>query len=135
MIQAYSSNIAVAANSVCPYNNVVIDKGCSDALVGAGTIQFNRCGVYLVECDGFCEPSAAGTVSFQLYKNGQAQPQAISSFTGTTGSIGTFGFKTFVQCPNNNTKCCCTSPTTVQVMTGDTAVEGLYINVCVAKIC
>lgn len=135
MIQAYSSNITVATNAVCPLNSAVIDKGCADTLAGAGTIELNRCGVYLVECDGFCEPSAAGVVSFQLYKNGLPQPQAITSFTGTTGNIGAFGFKSLVQCSSNNTNCCCTSPTNLQIMTGDTAVEGLHINVCVTKIC
>lgn len=135
MLQAYSSNIDVAANAVCPLNSAVIDKGCAETLAGAGTIELNRCGVYLVECDGFCEPAAAGLVSFQLYKNGVAQPQAISSFTGTTTNVGAFGFKTLVQCASNNTNCCCTSPTNLQIMTGDTAVTGLHINVCVTKIC
>lgn len=135
MIQAYSSNIAVAANAVCPLNSTTIDKGCAENLSGAGTIQLNRCGVYLVECDGYCEPSAAGTVSFQLYKNGLPQPQAISSFTGTAAVVDTFGFKTLVQCANNNTNCCCSSPTTLQILNGDTAVENLHINICVTKIC
>ena len=64
MLQAYSSNIDVAANAVCPLNSAVIDKGCAETLAGAGTIELNRCGVYLVECDGFCEPAAAGLVSY-----------------------------------------------------------------------
>lgn len=34
-----------------------------------------------------------------------------------------------------NKYCCCTSPTTLQVVTGDVAVEGLHINVCVTRIC
>ena len=135
MFQGYSTNVDVAANAVCPLNSVVIDKGNAEQLVGAGTIQLNRCGVYLVECDGYCTPTAATEVSFQLYKNGLPQPQAISAFTGVADTIGVFGFKTFVQCANNNTNCCCSSPTTLQIMNGDTAVEGLHINVCVAKIC
>lgn len=135
MLQAYSSNITVAANAVCPLNSAVIDKGNAESFAGAGTIELNRCGVYLVECDGYCTPSAATEVSFQLYKNGLPQPQAISAFTGVVDTIGTFGFKTLVQCATNNTNCCCTSPTNLQIMNGETAVEGLHINVCVTKIC
>ena len=134
MLQAYSTNITVAANSTCPFNNVTIDKGCADNFAGAGTIQLNKCGVYLVECDGYCEPSAAGDVVIQLYKNGLAQPQAISSFTGTTGNVETFGFKTLVQCDSNNTCCCCTSPTVLQIMTGDIGIQNAHINICVTKI-
>lgn len=135
MLQAYSSNITVAANSTCPFNNVVLDKGCAEQFAGAGTIQLNRCGVYLIECDGYCEPSEAGIVTVQLYKNGLPQPQAISSFTGTTGNLETFGFKSLVQCNTNNTSCCCTSPTTLQIMIGETAIQNAHINVCVTKIC
>ena len=135
MLQTYSTNIAVAANAACPFNNTIVDKGCSEKVTGAATIQLNRAGVYLVECDGYCAPTAEGLVTFQLTRNGIAQPQAISSFTGTVGTTDTFGFKTFIQCPNNNTNCCCTSPTTLQVVTGDVAVEGLHINVCVTRIC
>jgi len=30
MLQVYSSDLAVAANTVFPFNNVVMDKGCAE---------------------------------------------------------------------------------------------------------
>lgn len=135
MLQAYSTNVDVAANTVYPLNNVTLDKGCGENLSGNSTIQLNQRGVYLVEVDGFANPGAAGLVSAQLFVNGVAYPQAISSFTGTVDTVDTFGFKTFVQVSTNNCNCnCCSSPTILQIMNGDVAVTGSHINVIVTKI-
>lgn len=135
MLQAYSSNVSIAANAACPFNNVVLDKGCAEALSGNSTIQLNRCGVYLVEFDAYCTPAAAGLVSFQLYKDGVAQPQAVSSFTGTAATVDACSFKTFVQVSQNNTNCCCSSPVILRVNNGVTAVNDAHVNICVTKIC
>ena len=135
MVQAYSSNLSVAANAAYPLNNVVIQKGTSAVTVGAGTIQLNQKGIYCVECDGFATPAAATVVSTQLYVNGLARPDAISGFTGITDTQGTFGFRAYVQVSENNTKCCCTAPTTLQFMNGVTDVTGAHINVTVGKLC
>ena len=102
MLQAYSSNLAVDANSVFPFNNVVVDKGCAEALSAPATIQLNKMGVYLVEMDGFATPEAATEVTVQLIVNGVAQPQAISSFVpASITDARTFGFKTFVRVLEN----------------------------------
>lgn len=137
MLQAYSSNLAVDANSVFPFNNVVVDKGCAEALSAPATIQLNKMGVYLVEMDGFATPEAATEVSVQLIVNGVAQPQAISSFVpASITDARTFGFKTFVRVLENNCNCnCLTSPTTLQFMNGNTAVSDAHINVVITKIC
>ena len=74
MLQAYSSNLAVEANAVIPFNNVVLDKGNAESLSAPGTFQLNQRGVYLVEMDGFATPDAATAVSIQLMVNGVAQP-------------------------------------------------------------
>lgn len=136
MLQAYSTGLAVAANAVYPLNNVILEKGCSVTLSAPGTIQLNKRGVYLVECDGFATPAAATLVSTQMFVNNVAQPQAISSFTGVASSADTFGFKTFVQVAEDNcSNCCYTAPTTLQFRNGATAVTDARINVCVSKIC
>ena len=135
MLQAYSSNLAVAANAAFPFNNVTVDKGCSDTLSAPASIQLNKRGVYLVEVDGFATPAAATLVSVQLYVNGVAQPQATSSFTGVVAAVDTFSFKTFVQVTENNCNCNCTSsPTVLQVINGDTALTDAHINIVVTKI-
>ena len=53
MLQAYSSNLTMAANAAFPFNNITVDKGCADNLTAPATIQLNARGVYLVEVDGF----------------------------------------------------------------------------------
>ena len=136
MLQVYSSNLAVDANTVFPFNNVVMDKGCAENLSAPATIQLNKAGVYLVEMDGFATPDAATAVSVQLVVNGVAQPQAITSFVpASITDARTFGFKTFVRVLENNCQCnCLTSPTTLQFINGDTAVSEAHINVVITKI-
>ena len=136
MLQVYSDNLTVAENTVFPFNNVVMDKGCGEALSAPATIQLNKQGVYLVEMDGFATPDAATEVSVQLYVNGVAQPQAITSFVpATVTDTRTFSFKTFVRVLQNNCNCnCLTAPTTLQFMNGDTALSDAHINVVITKI-
>ena len=136
MLQVYSSNLAVTANTVFPFNNVVVDKGCAESLSAPATIQLNKQGVYLVEMDGFATPDAATEVSVQLIVNGVAQPQAISTFVpAAITDTRTFGFKTFVRVLENNCPCnCLTSPTTLQFMNGETALSDAHINVVITKI-
>ena len=136
MLQVYSSNLAVTANTVFPFNNVVMDKGCGEQLSAPATIQLNKQGIYLVEMDGFATPDAATEVTVQLYVNGVAQPQAISTFVpAAITDTRTFGFKTFVRVQENNCPCnCLTAPTTLQFMNGNTALSDAHINVVVTKI-
>lgn len=136
MLQVYSSNLAVTANTVFPFNNVVLDKGCGETLSAPATIQLNQRGIYLVEMDGFATPEAATEVSVQLMVNGVLQPQAITSFVpASVTDTRTFGFKTFVRVLENNCNCnCLTSPTTLQFMNGDTDIADAHINVVITKI-
>lgn len=135
MLQGYSSNLDVAANSAFPINNVTVDKGCGEALSGPTSVQLNQRGVYLVEVDGFGTGAAAGANTVQLYVNGVAYPQAISSFTTAAATIDSFGFKTLVQVANNNCPCnCVASPTILQVLNGAQALTEGHINIVVTKI-
>lgn len=136
MLQAYSSNLSIAENTAFPFNNVTLDKGCGEALSAPATIQLNKRGVYLVEVDGFGTGAGADTDTIQLYVNGVAQPQAISSFTTAAATISNFGFKTFVQVNENNCPCnCLTSPTVLQVLNGAAELTAAHINIVVTKIC
>lgn len=136
MIQVYSTNLTVEANSAFPFNNLVVDKGCGAVLSAPATIQLNKRGIYLVEVDGFATPDAATEVSVQLYVNGVAQPQAISSFVpASITDARTFGFKTFVRVLENNCNCnCLSSPTTIQCMNGTTALSDAHINMVISQI-
>ena len=136
MLQAYSSNITIAADSAIPFNNVVIDKGCAEILSAPATIQLNRRGVYLVEFDGFGTSSAVDDIIIQLYVNGVAQPQAQSQATTTAGNISNFGFKTLVQVSENNCNCnCYTSPTLLQVRATGSDLTDAGANIVVTKLC
>ena len=135
MLQAYSSNLTMDATTAFPFNNIVIDKGCAERLSAPATIQLNQRGVYLVEVDGFATGSAAGEGTVQLYVNGVALPQAISSFTTAAADISNFNFKTFVQVSENNCNCnCFSSPTVLQVMNGTQELTAAHINIVVTKI-
>jgi hypothetical protein len=125
MLEVYSLNVTAAAGAAFPLTSETIQKGCTAELVGAGSIQLNKCGVYMVAVNG----SAAAASTIQLNKNGVLQPQAQS--TGTSPA-----FVTLVQVPQNNTNCCCTSPVTLTVVNPTDASETLTsLNVVVTKVC
>ena len=65
MLEAYSLNVTVPAESAIPFNNVSLQKGCTAILSGAATIQFNKCGIYMVEVDA----SSAAAATIQLFKD------------------------------------------------------------------
>lgn len=123
MLEAYSSNITVVADQAIPFNNLALKKGCTAELVTPTTIQFNKCGVYMVDCN----VSAAAASTIQLYKSGAAEPQAVS--TGTTPS-----FNTLVVVETDNSNCPCVIPTTIQVSC-DTAGTLTNADIVVTKVC
>lgn len=124
MLQAYSLNVEVAADTAIPFNSASANKGCADVLVSPTTIELNKRGVYLVMFNSSLE--AATTV--QLTKDGVAQPQAQS--TGTNPN-----FSTLVQVDRDTCGCCCSSPTTLQIKnTGDAAATFIDCNVVVIKL-
>ena len=125
MLEAYSLDVTVPADTAIPFNNVTIQKGCTAIHSAPNTIQLNKKGVYMISCDG----SSATATTIQLYKDGVAQSQAQG--TGTTP-----GFVTLVQVDKDNSNCCCSSPTLLQILNAGTA-EATFtnINVCVTKVC
>lgn len=136
MLQAYSSNIDIAANAPIPFNNVVVDKGCAERLTAPASIELNQRGVYLVKVNGFGTGGAAGDATIQLYVNGTPQPQAQSQFTVAAGDIYNFEFNTLLQVANNNCNCnCYSAPTVLQVWAGEQPLTDGYVNVLVTKLC
>ena len=125
MLEAYSLNATVAANTAIPFDNVTIEKGCTAKLTSPSTISLNKRGVYMVSVDA----SSATTPTIHLYKDGVAQAQA-------QGTGGTPAFTTFVQVTHDNCGCCCSSPTVLQVLNaGDAEATFTNVNICVSKLC
>lgn len=122
MLEAYSENVTVTANSAIPFQNVSMKKGCTAGLSGTSTVELNKCGVYMVSVSA----SATESATIQLFKNGVAQPQA--------QSIGTSPcFITLVPVSENNSFCPCTAPVSLQI-TSDTATTFTNVNVTVTKV-
>ena len=122
MLEVYSTNVEVAAETAIPFQNVSLKKGCTAELSGTSTIKLNKCGVYMVSCDA----SAEASTTIQLYKDGVAQPQAQS--TGITPS-----FVTLVQVPENNSNCPCASAVSLQVV-NTTATTFTDCNAVITKV-
>lgn len=122
MLEAYSINTDVAANAPIPFQNVSIKKGCTAELSGTSTIILNKCGVYMISCDGV----TSAVTTMQLYKDGIAQPQAQS--TGQS-----LGFVTLVQVPENNSCCPCATGTSLQVV-NETVTTYDNVNIVVTKV-
>ena len=122
MLEAYSLNVAVGADTAIPFNSVSLEKGCTTVLQSPTTIQFNKCGVYMIAFDS----TASASTTVQLSKDGVLQPQAQS--TGTQPN-----FVTLVQVTENNTCCPCSSPTVCQLI-NTTAATFTTANVVVTKL-
>lgn len=138
MIEAYSTNVAVAANQPVPFNSVSIAKGCSVVQRSAATFLFNECGVYELSFDasGAISGAEAADIVLQLYKNGVPQPQAQAQANSSAATdIENLSFTTLVQVPNDNSNCCCVTPTTVQIMNGAVAVLLNNANITITKKC
>lgn len=135
MLEVYSLQLDVAEGAAIPLNNVSIQKGCTAVHSAPATIQLNKCGVYMVSLDASAEADEAGDIVIQMTKNGVLQPQAQSTATGAVGEIDTLSFVTLVQVNENNSPCCCSSPTLLQFMNTGVGVTYPNVNVCVTKIC
>lgn len=136
MINAYSSNVSVAANAAVPLNTVAIVKGNTATLTGASTINLNKCGVYMVEVNATAIAAAAGDITLELLVNGVAQPQTVTTVAASdTTSANALSFETLVQVQNNNGPCACNAPTTITVQNIGEGVTLSNVNVVVTKLC
>ena len=122
MLEIYSTDLGITADTYVPFQNVALKKGCTAELSGTNTITLNKCGVYMVSVDA----SATVATTLQLYKDGIAQPQAQA--TGTNPS-----FVTLIQVSENNSCCPCASGTDLQIMNGTETVL-TDINCTITKV-
>lgn len=132
MLEVYSKNVTVAEDSDVPFNNAKLIKGCYESLLGAGSLQFNHCGVYHLTCNG--SVSGTGDLTIQVNKNGVPQPETVTPITGTADADIPFAIDTFIQVPNSG-RCCCQTP--VEITIHNAGVEAVFalIDVKVVKVC
>ena len=136
MLELYSLNINVDQNSAIPLNNTSIFKGTTATHNAPATIELNKAGVYMIHCNASVTPAAAGTVGIQLAKNNVLELGSSSIATGVAAQTTTLGIDALVQVRDNNTCCCNTSPTTIQIM-NISQVETTFpvVKVVVTKLC
>lgn len=130
MIELYSNNVVAATNASVPFNTITLKKGCSTVESGTSSVNLRQNGIYLVSVNASALAQAAGDVSIQLYVNGQAQPQAFASATGTTTDIVNLSFMTLVQVCDCNCK-----PTVLTVMNTAQTATFDNVNLVAYKIC
>ena len=136
MIELYSLNVEVDQNGSIPFDSIKLAKGCTAIPVSAGTVQFNKSGVYMVDVSASITPAAAGDVSIQLVRDGIAEPGSISTATGAADQTSTLGFTTLVQVNKNNNPCnCTTNPTTIQLINTGQAGTFPIVRMVVTKVC
>lgn len=133
MLEVYSQNVEVLADSSIPLNTVVLEKGCTAVRTGNASIALNKAGVYMVAVSA--SAVGAGELSIQLEKEGIPQAQAISSATGTAATTVPLGFTTLVQVRRDNSGCCFASPTVIDIRNIGVAATFDQIDVVVTKIC
>ena len=135
MLELYSLNVEVGANGSIPLNNIDLAKGQTAVHSAPATVQLNKSGIYMVDVSASITPAAAGDVGIQLVKNGTADLGSISTATGAAGQTTTLGFTSLVQVKENNTCCCNTSPTTLQLINTGQAATFPVVKMVVTKLC
>ena len=134
MLELYSENVSVNANSDIPLNEVSLLKGNCATTQGASSIVLNTRGVYRVSVNANVNLAAAGVASIQLKVNGKVVENAIAQATADASDIYNLSFETYVQVTsNNNPNCVCSVPTVISVTTGDDAETFNLIDVKVFK--
>lgn len=110
MLDTYSQNISVTADTIIPFNTNALRKNCtvmhSD---GSTAIKLARPGVYAVYFNATGTTTDAGTFGVQMLNGGTAVPQAAASTTTAAGDTASVNFSTLVfvspscSCVNNST--------------------------------
>ena len=136
MLNVYSKNVVVAADSAIPLNNVSLLKGTSAILQGASSIVLNKCGIYEISISATGIASAAGDISIEVYKNGVAQAGSIITETAAdTTSKHALSLTSLVQVPtNSNVNCPCSIPTVISLINTGVATTYDNIEVTVTRI-
>lgn len=107
----------VAVNGTIPFGTIIRRFGCNINLSGTGIIMEGT-GYYDVEISATVSPTAAGTVTITLLKDGVAVPGAVASETAAAaGNATNLGISTVVRL-----QCCDSTSTLTLVLTGTEAV-------------
>lgn len=137
MLQLYSDGLTVAAGAAVPLNNITYAKGSSATHLAPATVSLNQRGVYLIKCDAYGEPAAAGDFGIQIAVNGVPRLDAINVATGAVGSFSSVSTQCLVTVAQTDCPCNCTSSaTTVQLINpSDVGAVNAHYNVIVTKLC
>lgn len=116
----------VAANGIISLGTVLRRFGCNCRLTG-DAIECGGEGYYTIDCSVTVAPTASGTVTVALYKNGAQIPGAIA-----TTNVGTGGDS--ITLPINTTirqACCCDSPDSITavLIAGAGAVTNISVRI------
>lgn len=128
-IRVYNSvpqTVTDAAQTLVLEGTPVVDTGCSLTLNTSG-ITINKSGLYHLSADVVFTPTAAGTSTIQLYKDGVALPCAIAQDTAEASNTFTAHVETDI-CVNT---CCVNQPVISLVATG---VAGTVNSLCVGAL-
>ncbi len=110
---AMQTPATVAVNGIIPLGTIVRRYGCNCDLNGNG-IAINGSGYYDVDVSVEAAPTAAGTVTVQLLKDGVAVPGATASATVTAAAdVVTLAFPATVRLG-----CCSTGSVLTLLLTG-----------------
>ena len=128
MLEYFSKNVnmtlgAADTETNVPFNTRHVQKG-SNVQMSGNSAEINCCGLYNANV-GICfSGSAASDVTFKLYVDNVAQPQATRTVSiATADDFYTVDFSTYIQKRGNNTNCPCTSPTSVYVTVSSSVAD------------
>ena len=117
---------AVALNGIISLGSVLRRFGCNCRLSG-NAIEVDGEGYYTIDANVTVAPTAAGTVTVGLFKNGVQIPGAISSAsTGTAGNAVNVGLVTTIR-----QACCCDSADSITcvLLAGPGTVNNISLRV------
>lgn len=123
---ANPSSQNVAVNSIIGLGSVQRRFGCNLRLSG-NAIEVSGEGYYTIDCDVTVAPTAAGTVTVALYKNGTQIPGAIAIGSVSTATNPTsLGINTTIR-----QACCCDSADNITcvLVTGAGTVQNISLRV------
>lgn len=132
MLEVYTEDATVTAGGVIPLDTVKVWKGNTSARAG-NSIALNCRGVYRVTVDGYGTSATAGEIGIQLYRDGVADPSAITVASVTAAGTAALGFTTQIQVDRDTTPAPGSSPVTLQLINGETDTDW-FVNVTVERI-
>ena len=133
MLQVYSENVTVPENTNFPLQTVKVWKGPTSMLSG-NVINLTKRGVYRVTVSAVATAETAGVSGIQLYKNGIADPSAVTQATVPAAGYAAISFTAYIQVTDDATPDPGSSPVQIQLIA--TGAEATWdISVCSERLC